>query len=932
MILSDQPVGSADRPVAGGAGHNVPAALASFVGRQREQAELVRLLGTSRLVTLVGTPGVGKTRLGLEVASQLVDIYGDGVWVIELDSVAAPVLPAQVVASVLDIREQAGADLVDVLIAELRHRRLLLVFDNCEHMISACAQLVERLLKACRDLTVLATSREPLGLTGEWVRSIEPLVVPTASAESYDAVVACDSMALFAERGAATQSRFVMTRDAAPTATEICRRLDGLPLAIELAAARLDVLTPGQILEQLNQHFAVHRRSVPSGPAFHASLGAALDWSHDLLSEPESILLRRLSVFAGGCTLVAAEAVCVQGEDWPEDVADLIGALVRKSMVVADTGHSDTRYRLLETIRHYATQKLRGAGEEAAIRGAHCTWSVLLAEQTAADFVSGTRAGWLSRLVPEQDNFRAAFEWALTEGVTEEALRLGGALAHFWWLQGQVSEGRLFLERAITAGRDAQPQQRSTALWAMAFLTGSAGNVDEAVPLAEQSLALADGCDDQSLRDRSRNLLGLLSMYRRPAEALPTLRDNVASARRQNDPRLLGACLCTLAAALLLVGEARAADAHLGEALEMARQSKNRSLEAEILGTAGRAALVQGQFPAAESHLDLALSLARDLGERGEEAVVLTWLGELASARGKYHEARDLLGQALLLAKEVGRPFLVARSLCFLGRVALAENRRDEARPLLEESLAMARRLGLSYLISRCLVGLGEIALLRADVAGAKDAFEEALGIAHLNDDRNAMASCTLAIAGLARVSGPAERARSAGFQALTQQDEIGDLPGVASSLELLAALRNQGADSVRLFAAAQALREANNYARPPALAAGYDGDLALARSGLNDDEFSAAWTEGSAMAVVEAIAFASRGRGVRRRSVSGWASLTPAESQVADLAAQGLTNREIGERLFVSPRTAGAHLARVFTKLGISSRRELARPAEPPP
>ncbi len=903
----------------------LPAALSTFVGRRQERTDLVGLLDTSRLVTLCGSPGVGKTRLALEVAAAVVHRHPDGVWLVELAPVAEPALLPQVVATELAIREHPGRDLLDTLVDEIREKGMLLVLDNCEHLVEACAHLADRLLRSCPRLTVMATSREPLGLMGEWVRRIEPLPVPPAEEQSYESLVAHDGVRLFAERGAATRAGFELNPGNARTVADICLRLDGLPLAIELAAARLELLSPAEILDQLDERFRVLRTVGRAGPAFHASLQAALDWSHHLLSAREATLFRRLSVFAGGCTLGGAEAVGTGGDVTREGVIDLLGALVSKSLVYADTGDAETRYRLLDSIRHYAADKLGRAGEEAAARAAHCDWSVTLAERAEVQLASGTQAGWLRRLDAEQDNFRRAFEWAMATGRTDVPLRLGGALASFWWLQGHVAEGITLLDRALDAGRGEAPRLRAKALWGAAFLIGSAGRASRALPLAEQSAALAETCDDRATGDRSRNLVGLLSMCHSPVDALPLLEENLRLARDTDDGPLLGASLCNLASALFLVGDPSAARTHLDECLDLARRAGNRSLVAEVLGLLGQVALAGGDYPRAQNHFADALTMARQLGERGEEAVVLSWLGDLARGRGDYDGARMLLDDALALARDVGRPFLVARCLCFLGRVALAGALLDDARACFVESLEMARRLGLSYLGARCLLGLGEISRIDNDLVAAQAWIDAAVMIAQTNGDRQAMAESWLARADLARRHGPVESARALGHEALSLQQIIGDRPGIAVSLEKLAALAGPGPDAVRLFGAAQALRDEGGYARAPAATADYEHDLMVVREEFGGDAFAVAWAEGLSLSMAEAMTYATRRRGARGRPSSGWASLTPAEHDVARLAGEGLTNREIGERLFVSPRTVGTHLAHIFTKLGVTSRKELA-------
>ncbi len=845
------------RFTAGGA-HNVPSLVSSFVGRHAERDEVLRILGTARLMTLVGTPGVGKTRFAVELASDLVASHPDGVWVVELAPVTDPALVPQAVATVLGVRERPGVDLPDTLAGELARRRVLLVLDNCEHLVAGCAAFAERLLEACPGLVILATSREPLGLEGEWVRRLEPLSVPPAGDESYQSLVAHDSVRLFAERAATTAARGVLTSASTPTVAEICRRLEGIPLAIELAAARLDVLSPTEIVDQLEERFRLLRTSTRRAPTYHSSLLATLEWSHNLLSEPEATLLRRLSVFAGGCSLDAAEVVCVQGDLARDDVLELLDALVRKSLIHTDRSQLTTRFGLLDTVREYASQKLWEAGERDDISRRHCDWAVALAERAEPELTSGTRAGWLERLDAEQDNVRAAFEWASATGRPEILLRLSAALTQFWWLQGHTGEGRHLLDRALSADPGEASPFRARAMWGSAYLIGSSGDVTEALPVAKESLALAERHGDQTTIGRAASLVGLLTMYRSPPQALPLLEGTVRAARVAGDARHLSSALCTLGTALLLVGECRAARSHLAESLGLARHLENRSQIAAVLGALGHVALTEGDYPTADALLREALCMAQEMSERGKMAIVLSLLGELARNQGDYARAGEELDQALDLAREVGRPFLVARCLCFLGHVALAEGDAGLAAARFGESISMARTLGLGYLIARCLLGQGQIAAMAGDVGPGREVLEEAVAVAQAAGDRQAVAAAMVVLADLARQEGLVERACSLCHQAMSLQDQIGDLPGLASALETAAGLQDSNEAAVRLLGAAQALRDARGYARPPVSARRYHHDVARALASL--DHGVREWAEGAALSVGDAVVLASQG------------------------------------------------------------------------
>jgi predicted ATPase len=457
--------------------NNLPLQLTSFVGRGSELAALRQQLVAHRLVTLVGMGGCGKTRMAAQAAADALDAYPDGVWLVELASLSEPSLVEQQLATVLGIREAAAGGpgawtLTDRLVDHLAAHRTLVLLDNCEHLVAACAALAARLVGACPELTVLATSREPLGVAGEVTVGVPPLAVPDSPDPAQISNV--EAVRLFVDRAEMAVPSFELTADNAAAVMSICRRLDGIPLAIELAAARTRALTPQQLDARLGDRFRLlaggSRTSLPQ----HQTLRAAIEWSHRLLSEPEQILFRRLAVFAGGCTLEAAEDVCADDD---LDVLLLISALVDKSLLVHESVQG--RYRMLETIRQFAWDKLAEAGELNDPRGRHRDWCLDLAE--AADLNGPAATAWLARLAAEQNNFRAALEWdgpTGDDGATR--LRLGGALREFWWSQAQPGEGRHWLERALRAAPDAPAAARATALLGAGLLAGEQGDAGAA--------------------------------------------------------------------------------------------------------------------------------------------------------------------------------------------------------------------------------------------------------------------------------------------------------------------------------------------------------------------------------------------------------------------------------------------------------------------
>lgn len=429
--------------------HNLPGSLTSFIGRERERVEIRNMLGASRLLTLTGPGGGGKTRLALQVTGDLAAEYPDGAWLVEFAPLAEGSLVPQAVAAALGIREQPGRPLADTLTGALSEKEMLLVLDNCEHLVDAAAHLAEALLASCPRLRIIATSREPLGMPGEMIWSVPSLSAPEPG-HRYTAaeLEAYESVQLFIERARYHSPAFLLTPRNAPAVAEICRRLDGIPLAIELAAARVG-FSAEEIAARLDNSLRLLTAGGRTAPPRQRTLRGTLDWSHGLLSAPERTVFRRLSVFAGGFTLEAAEAVGSGAGIAKEDALDLIARLVDKSLVVAQApGEGGMRYRMLEPIRQYARDKLEESGELEAVRHRHASWCLAFAEWADSGLQGPDQAKWVERLEMERPNAQAALGWSL-EAEPETALRLAATLGHFWYRYGPTVEGRRWLEAAL---------------------------------------------------------------------------------------------------------------------------------------------------------------------------------------------------------------------------------------------------------------------------------------------------------------------------------------------------------------------------------------------------------------------------------------------------------------------------------------------------
>jgi predicted ATPase/class 3 adenylate cyclase len=436
--------------------HNLPAQWTRFIGREQAMAEVKRLLTGSRLLTLTGVGGSGKTRLALQVAADLLEEYADGVWLVELASLADPALVPRIVAATLGLREDPGRSPTQTLLEHLRRRAVLLLLDNCEHLLLACAQLAEDVLRGCPQLRLLATSREGLGIMGEQTYVVPSLSLPDPrQLPPLDRLQEFEAVQLFADRAALSRPAFAVTPGNAGAVAQVCHRLDGIPLAIELAA-RVKVLPVEQLAERIDEMYRLLTRGSRTALPRQQTLRALIDWSYDLLSEKERALLRRMSVFAGGWTLAAAEAVCAGDGIAAVEMLGLLAQLVEKSLVqpeepgsCAERGCGEVRYRLLETVRQYARERLLEVGEAAAVRGQHRDWCLSLAERAEPMLTGPEQDEWHERLEREHDNLRAALEWCVESGEAEAGLRLAGALWWFWQVGGYLGEGRERLEKLL---------------------------------------------------------------------------------------------------------------------------------------------------------------------------------------------------------------------------------------------------------------------------------------------------------------------------------------------------------------------------------------------------------------------------------------------------------------------------------------------------
>jgi predicted ATPase/class 3 adenylate cyclase/DNA-binding SARP family transcriptional activator len=690
--------------------HNLPLQWTSFIGREQEMAELKRLLPTTPLLTLTGPGGGGKTRLALQVAADLLDAYPDGVWLVELAALAEPSLVPQTVAITLGVPEQAGRPLTATLIEHLRSRSLLLLLDNCEHLRAACGELVEALLRACPNVRVLATSRERLGLTGERVYLTPSLSLPelpppsVSGAARVAAVLQSEAVRLFVERAVYSQPQFALTERNAPVVAQLCQRLDGVPLAIELAAARVRALPVERIAARLDDRFRLLTGGSRTALPRQQTLRALLDWSYDLLSASERRLLCRLSVFAGGWTLEAAEGVCAGDGIEAGEVFDLLTQLVDKSLVVYEEQEGEARYRLLETVRQYSGDRLLEAGETAAVRGQHTDFFVRLAEQAEPELPGVEQTAWLERLEREHDNLRAALTWSRAEGQGEAGLRLGGALWWYWAVRGYLGEGREHL-----AGLLALPPVETRTAARVKALKGA----------------------------------GLLALYQGDLGASRTLLlESVAIFRDLGCKQGIANPVGALGVVAYSQGEHGAARALYEESLAIERERGDQPEIAHVLNHLGRMARTQGDFGTARVLLEESRAIFLKLGHKQGIGWSLVELGWLARCERNYGAAQALWEESLADFREVGHKQGITGSLNSLAQLAREQGDHGNARAFCEESLAICREIGDRAGIVTDLEGLAAVAVAQAQperaarLVGAAEGVREAIGTPLPRSDR----------------------------------------------------------------------------------------------------------------------------------------------------------------------------------------------------
>jgi predicted ATPase/DNA-binding CsgD family transcriptional regulator len=900
---------------------NIPVQLTSFVGRGAELAQVRALLAGSRLITLTGSAGCGKTRLALEAAAGLAESHTDGVWLVELAGLSDPAQVAEWAAAALPVRQHASSAEPASVAAAIAAKDLLIVLDNCEHLIRGSAELAECLLRVCPRLTILATSREPLGVPGEVTWRVPSLSFPPVGVIVRQAdVTGYDAVRLFLDRAGHARPGFELTDSNAATVTDICAQLDGIPLAIELAAASARVLTAAQIADGLHHRLGLLGGGARTAAPRQQTLAASIGWSYELLEPPERQVLQRLSVCAGGFTLEAAEFIGANSDVQAHQVLGLVSQLADKSLILAGGEGTDGRFRMLESIREYSARRLVEAGADGSARKRHFECYLSHARRRIGERDDEYR----ERLRADYPNLRQALEWA-AEHQDQRLLELATSLVAYWSVSTRLAEAQKWLRIAISASPAADIALRARALSGLAQVAGLAFDFPTAAEAGAQSLTMLRELDDKPGIVQALTSLGFI--------AAPLAAPD--SGRR-----------------------------YLTEAVALAGELGDESAQAYALALIGRAAINRpADRPSARVAVRRAVEISRRCGDLRTEGTAVLELGVLSALDGDPADAMPYLEEALPLLRACGEAFF--RSLCLVCMVHClaivgSTERVDEACAELDEITAelgaatlyyvywargwaafcrgewdasiLAYQAELTYPGPVGLAGLPVSTLawsqLRSGHAdGALRTLEDFLGA---NDPARTCPALPLAVRALvAQAQGDLGFAQDTAHQALAAapDDPFGKL-AMWTCLAVMATVSVDAGDhllAARLAGAVSRLGGEIGVADLPAHALLLEHVRAVCQQSVGADACARAEAEGARADAAEALAYANRGRGARRRSASGWDSLTPTEIRVAAAVSDGLSNPQIADRMFISRRTVTTHLTSIFRKLDISSRAELA-------
>ena len=898
---------------------DLPMSLTTFVGRERELDELRSLFREGkRLVTLVGIGGIGKTRLALELGFSAGDLGWAKVYLVELAPLADPGLVGGAVLE--SVGGGSSRSPLQAAVEYLREANALLVLDCCEHVLGAARRVAEVLLRRCPSVTVLATSRSPLDIAGELVWPVPSLSMQTRGDAGETG--ASDAARLFADRAGHVQARFELSEDVAGAVEAIVRRVDGIPLAIELAAARVRVLSAEEIAVGLDDHLRLLRGGHRSDPR-HQTIRASLDWSHELLTDAERQLFARLSVFSGGFDLEAATAVCAGDGIVPGQVLDVIEGLVDKSLLAVERRAGATRFRMLDFVRQYASERLAAAGEGDLLADRHRAYFGELAQRADRELWALVPAG-RARLDDESPNLRAAIDNGC-DRAPDDALAMAGALGFYWRVRGRGAEGVAAIEQSLRAAPPEPSAGQALALAELSVLSFWLGDFARTQSSATSALEMGAAIGDTRSQAVALDHLGALVIQGDPGAGDPMLMRAAELARTAGDDVALCDSLTTLAISYFFQDDPGAMRRPLEEALRVAEAIGFEDTIRWCLWCLAHTAFSAGDLAGARDHAERALAMmpGQDQLSRYHAIEVLSILdASMGAADAAGERAEADFEQSRQERLRLGTGVLMHA----LGVAALAAGDLDRAGQW--ASSLYEQESEVCYLAWHAQEILVAVALARDDSAQAKIHVERLLAAVGPLRNRRAQAVAHLGLARAVLLESDDHRAECLTHDALKVLLDRGWRPAVIDALDILAEValfRGQHERAVRLSAAARKQRSILGLVAFPSARKRTERHLAVVGTALGDENLKKGLEDGARLSLDEAVAYAQRGRGEHASATHGWASLSPVERQVVELASQGRNNPDIARELFMSRNAVKMHLSHVYAKLGVANRTELA-------
>ncbi len=898
----------------------LPMSMTTFVGRDQELGEVRSLFRAGkRLVTLVGIGGIGKTRMALELGFSAGDLGWGCVYFVELAPVTSPDLVYDAVLE--SVGGGSSHSPLQAAVEQLREATGLLVLDCCEHVLDAARRVAEAVLRRCPSVAILATSRSPLDIQGELVWPVPSLSVQRRG--DAGEAGASDAARLFADRAGYVEPGFELSEDVAGAVETIVRRVDGIPLAIELAAARVRVLSAEEIADGLDDHLRLLRGGHQSDPR-HQTIRASLDWSHELLTGQQRQLFARLSVFSGGFDLEAAAAVCAGGAIAPGQVLDEIQGLVDKSLLAVERKAGATRFRMLDFVRQYARERLAAAGEEVVLADRHRAYFRELAERSDRELWALTLAG-RARLDDESPNLRAAIDNGC-DRAPDDALAIAGAMGQYWRVRGRVAEGVTAIEQSLAAAAPEPSAGQALALAKLSVLSFWLGDFARTQSSATSALDMGAAIGDTRSQALALSRLGALVILSDPAAGDPMLMRAAELARTAGDRVALCDALGSLAISYSFQDDRAAMRGPLEETLRVAEAIGYEDDIRWCLWCLADTAFSAGELASARAHCERALAMLPGKDQLSRYCVVMVRC--LLDARtGAADAARERAEADFEQSRQEGLLLGTGALMYALSVAALAAGDLDRARQwatsLYEQESEVCAPAWQAQEI------LVAVALARDDPVQAKIHLERLLAAAKPLKNRRAQAIAHLGLARALLLEGDDQQAESVTHDALKVLMDNGWRPWVIDALDVVAEvalLTGQNERAVRLIAAAQKERTEVGLVAFPMLRERTKRNLASAGAALGDEGLERALQDGARLSLEEAVAYAQRGRGERAGATHGWVSLSPVERQVVELASRGLSNPDIARELFISRNTVKVYLSRAYAKLGVANRTELAR------